>query len=59
MEKNISVPNVVGMEINKAIYEMQKLGLYVEVEGEGDIVVSQTPPSEILVCKNSIIILST
>jgi len=59
IEKNVTVPNVVGMEINKAIYELEELGLYVEVEGEGKEVISQTPPSGTMVCKNSIIILST
>ena len=59
VEKTIEVPNVVGMEINKAIYEMEKLGLYVEVEGEGKEVLSQTPPSGTMVSENSIVIIST
>ena len=59
LEKNIQIPDVVGLELDKAIYKMEQLGLYVEVEGEGDIVKSQTPPMGTMVCKNSIIILST
>ena len=59
VEKNIEVPNVVGLEIDKAIYEMEKRGLYVEVEGDGNIVEFQTPPAGTMVCNNTIIILST
>lgn len=59
VEKNILVPNVVGLELNKAIYEMERLGLYVEIEGAGKVVESQTPPAGTKVCKNSIVILST
>ena len=59
MEANIEIPNVVGIEISKAIYELEKLGLYVEVEGSGEYVVSQILPAGSKVCKNSIVVLST
>ena len=59
LEKNIEIPSVVGYEINKAIYELEKLGLYVEVEGGGKEVISQTYPPGTFVCKNSVVILST
>ena len=59
VEPTIEIPNVVGFEINKAIYELEKLGLYVEVEGEGRSVVSQVPPPGSMVCENSIVIIST
>ncbi len=59
VEKNITLPNVVGMEISKAIYTMQSLGLYVEVEGEGSEVVSQFLPAGEMVCKNSVVVLTT
>lgn len=59
VEKNIELPDVVGMEINKAIYVLQQLGLYVEVEGEGKEVLSQFLPAGTMVCKNSIVVLST
>lgn len=59
VEENIVLPNVVGMEINKAVYEMQKLGLYVEIEGEGSEVISQFLPAGSKVSKNAIVVLST
>jgi len=59
LEKKIEIPNVVGMEINKAIFELEKLGFYVEVQGEGCIVVSQTPPPGTMLCENSIVVIST
>ena len=59
LEKNIQVPDVIGLELDKAIYKMEQLGLYVEIDGDGDTVKSQTPPMGTMVCKNSIIILST
>ena len=59
VEKNIELPNVVGMEINKAVFIMQQLGLYVEVEGEGKEVTEQFLPAGTMVSKNSIVILTT
>ena len=59
VEANIEIPNVVGLEVDKAIYELEKLGLYVEVEGSGDFVTAQILPAGSMVCKNSIVILST
>lgn len=59
MEKNIEIPSVVGLEINKAVYILSQLGLYVEVEGGGKEVISQTAPPGTMVCKNSVVILST
>jgi len=59
VEKNIEIPSVVGLEINKAIFELEQLGLYVEIEGDGKEVISQTLPPGTMVCKNSVVILST
>ena len=59
VEPTIEIPNVVGLEINKAIYEMERLGLYVEVEGTGKTILSQILPAGSMVCKNSIVVLST
>ena len=59
IQPTITIPNVVGLEINKAIYELEKLGLYVEVAGEGKVVLEQTPPAGTMLCKSSIVILST
>lgn len=59
VEKNIKIPNVVGMEINKAVYMLQQLGLFVEIEGEGSEVREQFLPAGEMVSKNSIVILTT
>ena len=59
VEKNIKIPNVVGMEINKAVYMLQQLGLFVEIEGEGNEVREQFLPAGEMVSKNSIVILTT
>ena len=59
VEKNIKIPNVVGMEINKAVYMFQQLGLFVEIEGEGNEVREQFLPAGEMVSKNSIVILTT
>ena len=59
VEKNIRIPNVVGMEINKAVYMLQQLGLFVEIEGEGSEVREQFLPAGEMVSKNSIVILTT
>ena len=58
VEKNIRIPNVVGMEINKAVYMLQQLGLFVEIEGEGSEVREQFLPAGEMVSKNSIVILT-
>ena len=59
VEKNIELPNVVGMEINKAVYMLQQLDLFVEIEGEGSEVREQFLPAGEMVSKNSIVILTT
>lgn len=59
VEKNIKIPNVVGMEINKAVYMLQQLGLFVEIAGEGSEVREQFLPAGEMVSKNSIVILTT
>lgn len=59
MEKNIIVPNVVGKSLTEAISTLTALGLQVELAGEGDWVINQTPPQGTLVYKNAIVLLQT
>ena len=59
LEKNIKMPNLVGLSLTKAVSVLSGLGLQYETMGEGEIVVSQTPPPDTYVFKNSIVILGT
>ncbi len=59
LEKNIKMPNLVGLSLTQAVGVLSGLGLQYEVMGEGEIVVSQTPPPDTYVFKNSIVILGT
>lgn len=58
MEKNVTMPNVIGLDVSTAISTLQVLGLQVEVQGEGDIVLVQLPPQGTMLCKNSIVVLN-
>ena len=59
LEKNIKMPNLVGLSLTKAVSVLGGLGLQYEIMGEGEIVISQTPPPDTYVFKNSIVILGT
>lgn len=59
LEKNIQVPNLVGLSLTEAVSKLSALGLQYEVAGEGEIVLEQTPPPQTHVFKNSIVILTT
>ncbi len=59
LEKNIEMPNVIGKSLTQAATIITKLGLQYEIAGDGDFVLSQTPPPQTMVCKNSIVILAT
>ena len=59
LEKNIIMPNLVGLSITQAVAKLSALGLQYEIAGEGEIVLEQTPPPNTKVFKNSIVILNT
>lgn len=59
LEKNILMPNLVGLSLTKAVALLSSLGLQYEIAGEGEYVTSQTPPPNTYVFKNSIVILNT
>lgn len=59
MEKSVVMPNVLGLDVGNAIATLQGLGLQVEIQGEGDMIVSQFPPEGTLLCKNAIVVVST
>lgn len=59
MEKNILLPNLVGLSITEACNTLTKLGLLYEIENEGDIVISQFTPPNTYVYKGAVILLTT
>lgn len=59
LEKNILMPNLVGLSLTKAVALLSSLGLQYEIAGEGEYVTSQTPPPNTYVFINSIVILNT
>ena len=59
LQKNITMPNVVSLNVEEAIKILEELELYVEVDGEGDIVTSQLPPAGTKLYKNQTVIIST
>ena len=56
MERNIVMPNLVGEPLSKAIAKLSTLGLQCEIAGEGEIVLSQTPPPGEMLYKNAVVI---
>lgn len=59
LEKIIVMPNLIGESVDDAISELNELGLQVEVQGEGDVVLFQLPPEGTMLSKNSIVVIST
>lgn len=59
LEKNIQMPNLVGLSLTKAVAKLTSLGLQYEIAGEGEFVKNQTPPPNTMVFKNSIVVLDT
>ncbi len=59
LEKNIKMPNLVGLSLTDAVSKIVSLGLQYEIAGEGYVVVSQTPPPDTFVYKNSVVIINT
>lgn len=59
MEKNILLPNLVGLSITEASSILTKLGLLYEIENEGTIVQAQFTPPNTYVYKGAVILLTT
>ncbi len=59
MERNIEMPNLVGLSLTKAINILSQLGLQCEIAGEGEVVLEQTPPPGEKLYKNAVVILNT
>ena len=51
--------NLIGKNIWKAVDDLEKLGLQVEIQGnQGEIVLSQFPKPNVSISKNSIVMLN-
>lgn len=59
LEKNILVPNLVGLSLTEAVKKLVSLNLQYEIAGSGEIVKEQTPPPNTYTFENSIVILNT
>ena len=59
LEKNILMPDLVGLSLTEAITKLRALNLQVEIAGEGEFVLYQTPPPGSYVFENSIVVLNT
>ena len=59
MEKNILLPNLIGLSLTEACNILTKLGLLYEIENEGDVVIDQFTPPNTYVYKGAVILLTT
>ena len=59
LEKNITVPNLVGLGLVTAITELIECGLQYEIQGEGETVKNQLLPAGSLTYKDDIVLLIT
>jgi len=59
VEEKIEMPNLVGMSLSKAVSTLKQLNLQYEIDGEGGMVLSQTPPPGTKVRERAIILLGT
>ncbi len=58
-KENVTMPNLVGLSLSKAIGELKKLNLQYELDGEGGMVLSQTPAPNTKVRERAIVLLGT
>ena len=57
--ESVILPNFIGKPISSVLVELEKLGLYVDIDGEGDKVVSQIPAPNTSIKKNTAVVIST
>ena len=53
----VSMPNLLGVDVYEAERKLNECGLQFEIQGGGNIVVSQFPLSEVMVSKNSVVMI--
>lgn len=59
LEKTVVMPSVLGLDVSTAVTTLQALGLQVEVQGEGGVVVNQLPPEGTALSQNAITVIVT
>lgn len=59
LERDVKMPNLVGLSLTEAVSKLTTLGLQYEIAGEGEVVLGQTPPPDTFTFKNSVVILNT
>ena len=59
LEKNIEMPNVVGLSLSSAVNKIVSLGLQYEIMGEGDRITNQYPAPTTMMFKNGVVVLET
>ncbi len=59
LNEKVNMPDVVGMSVYDAIECIEKAGLQVETQGDGEMVVSQFPVADVEVVKNGIVMIQT
>lgn len=59
VEETITMPNLVGMSLSKAISTLTSLNLQYEIDGEGEYVLNQTPAPNTKVRERAIILMGT
>ena len=55
----VEMPNLMGLSVYDAVNILEKVGLQVEIEGNGDIVYNQFPYEGVMIVKNGIVVVKT
>lgn len=58
-EKNIEMPNLIGLSLADACVKLTQLGLTYEIQGDGGFIAQQLPPPKTLLYKNQCVYLIT
>ena len=59
LEKNIKMPDLIGMGLTEAVQKIIKLRLSYEIDGEGSRIVNQLPPAGTMLYSDATVILIT
>ncbi len=57
--KNIVVPDLINMSLSQALVKLEKLGVYYEIDGEGEKIINQFPSPGKEISQSSTIIIQT
>ena len=59
MEEKITMPNLVGLSLSKAVSTLKNLNLQYELDGEGGVILKQTPAPNTKLRERAIVLLET